>query len=59
MVVHVEFFFTYEHSLDELIEVFVFMADQTLDLASLSVSNDLVFYNFAISDIREHHWEDG
>lgn len=54
MMLHIELFFTNEHSFDELIEVFVLMRNKLLDLARLGVCNDLIFNYFAVGQVREH-----
>ena len=59
MILHVESFFAKENPLDELIEVLVIVADQSLDLPSLGVSDDLILYNLSVSWIWEHQRENG
>lgn len=54
MILHVVPFLTKEDSFDELVEVFVVVADESLDLACLSMCYDLVLDYLTVSNVWEH-----
>jgi len=58
VVLHVVPFFTKEDSFDELVEMLVVVADESLDLACLSVCYYLVLDYLTVSDVWEHQRQD-
>ena len=57
-MLHVEFLLPKEDALNELVKVFVIMADQCLNLIRLRVGDNLVLYDFPIGWIRKHEGQD-
>ena len=54
VILHVVPFLTKEYSFDELVEVFVVVADESLDLACLGMRYDLVLDYLTVSYVWEH-----